>query len=158
MTSDRTVAMTASAAADNIIKSFEACRLAAYMPTPQDVPTIGWGTTRYADGKPVKMGDTCTQARADKLLSDGVAVVAARVDAMLHGAKTSQAQFDALVSLAYNIGVRGLGGSTLLQKHIAGKYDEAAKAFASWRFQAGKPLNGLIRRRAAEALLYRGAE
>jgi len=53
--------MTPSSKCIDFIKSFEQCRLTAYMPTPRDRPTIGWGTT----GPDVRMGMTWTQAQAD---------------------------------------------------------------------------------------------
>lgn len=142
------------------IKGFEKCRLKAYMPTPNDRPTIGWGTT----GPDVKMGMTWTQERADERFARDVADFAAGVAHELGGAPTTQAQFDALVSFAYNVGLdqdadnlaEGLGDSTLLRKHKAGDYAGAAAEFAKWNKQAGKVLNGLTRRRAGEAAIYRG--
>ena len=84
------------------------------------------------------------------------------VNLLLDGKPTTQAQFDALVSFAYNVGLdidddtiaEGLGDSTLLKKHLAGDYAGAQAAFASWKYNDGKVMNGLVRRRAAEAALY----
>lgn len=142
--------MTPSAEIVEFIKSFEACRLTAYMPTPYDVPTIGWGST----GPDVKLGMKWTQAQADERFARDLAAFAGGVTGRLMGAATTQAQFDAMVSLAYNIGLGGFASSTLLRKHRAGDYDGAAAQFVRWNKQAGKVLNGLTRRREAEALLY----
>ena len=70
-------------------------------------------------------------------------------------APTTQAQFDAMVCLAYNIGVNAFQRSTVLRRHNAGDYAGAAAAFAMWNKGGGKVLKGLVRRRAAEAALYR---
>ena len=140
--------------ARDLIKSFEACRLKAYLPTPNDVPTIGFGAT----GPDVKLGLTWTQAQADARFDADLAKFAAKVSALIGDAPTTPAQFGALVSLGYNIGTGqgGLATSTLLRLHKAGKYTEAAAEFGRWNKQAGKVLNGLTRRRAAETALYMG--
>lgn len=136
----------------DFIKGFEACRLKAYMPTPNDVPTIGWGST----GPDIKMGMTWTQAQADSRFARDLATFGAKVSAQLGNAPTTQDQYDAMTSLAYNIGVNAFSTSTVLRKHKAGDYPGAATAFGMWNKQAGKVLNGLTRRRAAEAHMYAG--
>jgi len=71
------------------------------------------------------------------------------------GGKMTQGQFDALVSFAFNLGIGALAKSTLLKKHLVGDYAGAAREFAKWKFGGGKVLAGLVKRRAAEARLYR---
>lgn len=144
--------MTPSIRCIDFIKSFEKCRLTAYMPTPKDRPTIGWGTT----GADVHMGMTCSQAWADDRFAHDLAQFGAGVLAALGGAPTTQDQYDACVSLAYNIGVSHFQSSTVLRDHKAGDYAGAAAAFGMWNKQAGVVLNGLTRRRAAEAHMYAG--
>ena len=140
--------MNISDAGLSLIKSFEGCRLTAYLPTPQDVPTIGYGSTRG-----VTLGDTCTQAEADQMLredcSEAEGCVSMAVDVDL-----TQHQFDALVSLVFNIGCGAFRGSTLLKLLNAGDFDAAQHQFSRWDKQAGKVLAGLTRRRAAEAALF----
>lgn len=144
--------MTPSKTCEEFIKSYEQCRLKAYMPTPNDVPTIGWGST----GPDVKLGMTWTQEQADKRFARDLADFAAGVARRVDPAKTTQKQFDAMTSLAYNIGLAGFGKSTVLRRHNAGDFAGAADAFGMWVKQAGKTLNGLVRRRVAEAAMYRG--
>lgn len=144
--------MTPSAACADLIKSFEACRLKAYMPTPNDVPTIGWGST----GPEIRMGLTWTQEQADARFAADLDHFGARVSVELGSVPTTQAQFDAMTSLAYNIGIGAFEKSTVLREHKAGNFDAAASAFSLWTKQAGKVLNGLVRRRTAEARMYRG--
>lgn len=133
------------------IKNYEKCRLRAFLPTPNDVPTIGWGRT-----KGVKLGMTQTQAEADADFDADIAERAAFINDKLDGCATTQDQFDAMLSLAYNIGLDAFAGSTVLRKHKAGDYAGAADAFGMWVKQAGKTLAGLVTRRAAEARIYRG--
>jgi len=143
-----------SAACISLIKSFEGCRLTAY-PDPAtggDPWTIGWGAT----GPGIRKGVVWTQAQADARLVSDVKRFAVEVETLLGGAPTAQHQFDALVSFAYNVGAANLGKSTLLKRHKAGAYGAAAEQFGKWIHANGKVLNGLVRRRAAEAAMYRG--
>lgn len=131
------------------VKTFEQCRLVAYKPTPRDVPTLGWGST----GPDIHLGMSWTQADADERFAVDFARFALAVTKALTG-ETNQNQFDALTSLAYNIGLRNLGNSTLLKKHNAGDHEGAALEFPKWDLQAGTVLQGLVRRRAAEQAIY----
>jgi len=132
------------------VKNFEKCKLTAYMPTPNDKPTLGWGST----GPDIKLGMRWTQEQADARFTADANKFAAGVTALLTG-PTRQDQFDAMFSLAYNIGLAAFKGSTVLRKHNAGDYTGAANAFVMWNKQAGKVLNGLTRRRLDEAEIYR---
>ena len=90
----------------------------------------------------------------DDRLAKDVASFAAKVSAVIGGAPTSQNQFDAMVSFAYNVGVTNLANSTLLRLHKAGDFAGAQQQFGRWNKAAGKVLPGLTKRRAAEAALY----
>lgn len=150
-----------SPACKALVKRYESCRLRVYKPTPQDVPTIGWGST----GRDVFLGmKDWTQVQADARFERDIAMFAAGVDHIVGVAQTTQGQFDALVSFAYNVGLdddadkiaEGLGDSTLLCQHLQGLYLQAQAEFAKWNKQKGKVLNGLTVRRAAEAAMYAG--
>lgn len=146
-----------------LMHGFENCKLTSY-PDPGSKDgkpwTIGWGST----GPDIGPGMTWTQQQCDDRFARDLAKFEDGVTRLLGGAPTTQSQFDALVSLAYNIGLdedadtiaEGLGDSSLLKKHRAGDYAGAAAAFASWKFNDGRVMNGLVRRRAAEAKLYGG--
>jgi len=142
--------MTPSKACEALIKGFEQCRLTSYMPTAHDVPTIGWGST----GPDIHMGMTWTQEQADARFATDLNRFANSVEAMLAGSKTTQGQYDAMCSLAYNIGAENFRKSTLRRLHLAGKSDQAAAQFDVWNKQAGVVLKGLVRRRAAEKAMY----
>lgn len=137
-----------------LIKEFEGLRLKAY-PDPAtngDPWTIGVGHT----GPNVRPGLVITEAQADDFLRKDVGRFEKAVNRL--APITTQDQFDALVSLAFNVGEGNLASSTLLRMHNAGNYDGASNQFARWNKAAGKVMTGLTRRRAAEAKLYRGAE
>lgn len=145
--------LTVSPRGIKLLHSFEGCRLKAY-PDPGSKDgnpwTIGWGST----GPGIGPGVVWTQAQADARFAADLAKFAWRVAALLDGVPTTQSQFDALVSLAYNIGVNALAGSTVLRRHKAGDYAGAQAAFAMWNKNDGKVMKGLVNRRAAEAELY----
>jgi GH24 family phage-related lysozyme (muramidase) len=98
---------------------------------------------------------TITQEEAERLLANRLErEFEAGVLKMIGDAPTTENQFSALVSLAYNIGVGALGRSTVLKRHLDGDYEGAAKAFAMWNKGGGRVLKGLVRRRKEEADLY----
>lgn len=134
-----------------LIKSFEKCVLRAYLPTADDVPTIGYGHT-----KGVQMGDTCTQEQADAWFLEDVAWAEECVTKAVTSQLT-QNEFDALVSLCFNIGCGNFGKSTLVKLLNSGDYDAASLEFRRWDKQRGTVLAGLTRRRAAEERLFETA-
>lgn len=147
--------MIPSKAAFDTIKRFEGCKLAAY-PDPgtgNDPWTIGWGAT----GPGISRGVTWTQPQADDRLESDVTKFALGVDALLQGKPTTQPQFDAMVSFAFNVGLGNLKTSTLLSMHLAGNYQGAAAQFLRWNKAAGHVMAGLTKRRQAEAALYASA-
>lgn len=136
-----------------LIKSFEACVLTAYQDSI-GVWTIGWGNTQYENGVSVKKGDKITQQRADELFKLILSRLESGTYALLKQ-KVNSNQFSALVSFAYNCGLKNLRSSTLLQKVNSNPSDPTIRnEFAKWDKAGGKVLRGLTRRRKAEADLY----
>lgn len=151
--------LSASQRCLDLIHSFETLKLVAYKDpgSRNGLPiTNGWGTTIDENGGSIPLGAAWDKAKADRLFARDFAKFQDRVRKLLGSAPTTQGQFDALVSFAYNVGdgEGGLKTSTLLRMHKAGDYAGAAGQFARWNKNDGKVLNGLIRRRAAEAALY----
>ena len=157
--------MGASKRGVDLIHSFEALQLKAYKDpgSKNGLPiTCGWGSTTDLQGNPIKLGAVWTKEYADAKFAQDLAAFESGVNTLLQGKPTTQNQFDALVSIAYNIGLdidaddkaEGLGDSTLLRRHKAGDFVGAQAAFASWNKNDGKIMKGLVRRRAAEAALY----
>lgn len=143
---------TTSQVGINLITSFEDLKLNAY-DDGVGVWTIGFGTTVYPNGVKVKRGDTCTKAEAVSFFEHDLR----RFEAAVNGAvkvPLTQSQFDALVSLTYNIGENAFKSSTLLKKLNAKDYVGAADQFPRWNKGGGKVMKGLVRRRAAERELF----
>ena len=134
----------------NLIKHFEGFRACTYR-CPAGIKTIGYGTTnpRYA-----KDGATVTQAEAERILAADLVVYEIAVSQLLKGHIVKQARFDALVCFTYNVGLHALKNSTLLKKYLAGDVNGAAQEFYRWNKANGKELQGLTRRRKAEAHLF----
>ena len=136
-----------------LIKTFEGCLLNAYL-CPAKVWTIGYGSTQYLDGKPVKPGDKITQQQAEELLIDTVNIFAQGVEKLIK-VELNDNQFSALVSFAFNLGIGNLQKSTLLKKVNENPNNHMIRTeFAKWNKAGGKVLNGLTRRRNAESQLY----
>lgn len=140
--------MKTGTAGIELIKSIEKLRLAAYMPTPNDRPTIGYGCTTG-----VKMGDTCTPEQAEQYLRNDLETAEFAVTDLV-SVPLNQNEFDALVSFAFNLGHGNLQSSTLLKLLNMGDRRGAAMQFNKWCFQKGIKLNGLVKRRAAERELF----
>jgi len=136
-----------------LIKEFEGCKLLSYK-CPAGVWTIGIGSTRYADGSPVKANQALpNEGAALMLLTKTVAAYEHTVNTV--GVELTQNEYDALVSLCYNIGSGNFVSSTLVKMLKAGEpKSEVAKQFLRWDKAGGKPLAGLTRRRNAEAELF----
>lgn len=134
----------------NFIKGFEQLRLKAYPdPGTGGKPwTIGWGHT-----KGVMQGDRITQEQAEQFFSDDLAVFELTVNSAIKRPMT-QNQFDAMVSLAFNIGGPNFAQSTLVKKFNAGDVQGAADQFPRWKFANGNEMLGLIKRRAAEREMF----
>lgn len=107
--------MKTSKSGFDIIKKWESCRLKAYLCSAK-VWTIGWGHT-----KGVKPGDTCTQEQADRWLLEDVIVFENFVSRYFKN--VNQNQFDALVSLCYNIGPGNLYKSSVKVAVLANPND-----------------------------------
>lgn len=133
-----------------LIKEFEKLRLVAYRPTPDDVLTIGWGST-----KGVTQGMQITEEEADERLIADLADAQACVNKRCTGIAITQNQYDALVSLVFNIGCGAFSGSTLLKLLLDGDDVGACDQLLRWNKQGHKTLAGLTRRRLAEQELFR---
>lgn len=134
----------------DLIRQFEGERLSAYL-CPAGIPTIGVGHT----GPDVHMGMRITAAQSEALLKQDLAKFETGVEKLVTHPIT-QDQFDALVSFSFNLGLGALKGSTLLKKLNAGDFQGASNEFSKWVNAGGQRLQGLVRRRAAEQMLFRG--
>jgi GH24 family phage-related lysozyme (muramidase) len=144
-----------------LIKEFEGCHLSAY-PDPLhgwDVATIGYGTTRYQDGRKVKQGDKITVIEADRLLLEEVERIAKHLYGKIpYWNDMLTTQQSALISFAYNLGsgFYGTAGFETISKRLREK-DWAAvpDALLLYRNPGTNVEAGLKRRRIAEGKLWR---
>ncbi len=130
-----------------LVKTFEGCKLTAYL-CPAGVPTIGYGRTTG-----VKLGQKITQAQADAWVVSEYDEFEAKVRRIVTVPLTDN-QLGALTSFAYNLGTGALASSTLLRLLNAGDYAGAAAQFGRWNKAGSKVLAGLTKRRTAEAALF----
>jgi len=130
-----------------LIKKFEGCELTSYQDSV-GVWTIGFGHT-----KGVKRGMIVTQAEASRMLEDELTEYEGYINDYIK-VDLEQHQFDALVAWVYNLGPTNLKKSTLLKELNSGSFRNVPKEIRRWNKAGGRVLNGLIRRREAEALLF----
>ena len=136
-----------------LIKEFEGFSSVAYL-CPAKIPTIGYGNTFWEDGRKVRLGEQISKTKALELLEFVANKDFASKIYPLIKVEVNQNQFDAMVSLTYNIGVGAFSSSTLLRKVNAKDFIGASNEFLKWDKAGGKPLSGLTRRRQREKELF----
>lgn len=156
--------MKISREGEKLIHKWESLKLKGYL-CPAKKPTIGWGHTEaaggsinYADGTKttkVILGKSITEAEANRIFSEDIAIFERHVLSALRGAEVNQHQFDALVSLCYNIGPVAFARSTVVKRIRRGDYNGVPAAFMMWVMAGGKKLQGLVNRRRDEVLHWR---
>ena len=134
-----------------LIKHFEGCRLEAYL-CPAGVPTIGYGHTGG-----VSMGDVIDQEAAEAYLIEDLEEFEGYVNSMVEIA-LKQNEFDALVAWVFNLGPCNFKESTLLNRINYGPLSDVPAQIQRWNRSGGKVLEGLVKRRAAEAALWQGLD
>jgi lysozyme len=130
-----------------LIKKFEGVRYEAY-DDGVGVWTIGVGHT-----KGVMKGDKIDDRQVDQFLREDLESAEYAVNSLVK-VELRQSQFDALVSLVFNIGSGAFASSTLLKLLNKGRPEMAADQFPRWNMAGGKVMRGLVTRRAAERLLF----
>ena len=140
-----------------MLAEFEGFRSAPYRDSV-GVPTIGYGNTYYLDGRKVKMSDPpISRDEAKKLKMavinrDFAPVVNRLLADQIAKGQITQNMFDALISLAYNIGVGALSKSSVIRHLKNGDKQKAADAFLLWKNAGGKPI--LLKRRQKERAVF----
>jgi len=143
---------------DNIVTllaEFEGFRSKPYLDSV-NIPTIGYGTIKYPDGKKVTMQDSeITKEQAKEYLLHHLREIVLPTFNKNIKVDQNQNQIDALGSLVYNIGASGFSLSTLLKRINAKESIEKIKeAFLMWNKASGKILPGLVKRREKEFQFY----
>ena len=133
----------------SLIKKFEGCELEAY----QDA--VGVWTIGYGHTKNVQEGQVIKQEEAESMLLHELLEYCDYVEKAVE-VDLTQNQFDALVSWTYNLGPSNLNRSTMLKVVNANNMGEVPTQIKRWNKAGGKVLDGLVRRRKAEALMFDG--
>ena len=138
----------------NLIKQFEGLSLKPYLDAV-NIPTIGYGSTYYRDGKKVTLNDKPISQDEANLLLEYIANkdFGDKINTLVK-VELNQNQFDALVSFCYNLGIGNFKSSTLLKKINQADFKGASEEFIKWNKAGGKILDGLTRRRQKEKELF----
>lgn len=143
--------MDAVAVAAALCRRFEGLYLRPYL-CPAGVPTIGYGATRYEDGRPVMLSDPpITRERAEALLQHQIRRQFLPAVRRLCPGADSLPRVAALIDFAFNLGEGNLAASTLRRRVNAGEWDDVPAQLMRWTRAGGRVLRGLVLRRAAEA-------
>lgn len=132
-----------------LIKKYEGFRAQAYK-CPAGIWTCGYGSTKYADGSPVKKGDTITEPKAEALLID---YLIKNVNPYLEPLKLKDCQKSALQSLIYNIGWPSFSRSKCYKALKEKDWPTFIKEY-DWFKGGGKFLLGLAKRRTEELATF----
>lgn len=135
-----------------LIKHFEGLRTKAYR-DGGGVWTIGYGHTAAAGAPIPRAGMEITAQDAMDILARDLGQYERGVSAALKRSPT-QNQFDAMVSLCFNIGIKAFTGSSIVRYFNEGNTKKAAERFLAWNQDNGKVIPGLTRRREAEKALF----
>jgi lysozyme len=108
----------------------------AEIPTKGDVPTIGFGSTRYEDGSKVKMGDKITRARAEVLARNLMSGDERQFAASIPGAKLHPEEFDLYIDFTGQYGIGTWRGSSMRTNIMAGNYVAACHSLLRYKFAA----------------------
>lgn len=109
----------------------------AVIPTKGDVPTIGHGSTKYEDGRPVRMGDRITHERAAVLARNLMTADEKRFAASLPGVTLYQEEFDVYMDFVGQFGIGNWRSSSMRKRLLAGDYSGACNALKLYKFSAG---------------------
>ena len=134
-----------------LCKRFEGFYSRPYL-CPAGVPTIGYGSTHYPNGRAVTLNDPAISKQlAEFLLRKDILARSSAVDKLCRTEEDGQRA--ALIDFAYNLGIGALKNSTLRRRVNAGQWDKVPTELRKWVNGGGRQLPGLIKRRAAEISL-----
>lgn len=144
-------------AGEKLIKEFESLQLTSYVDThgKDNVPiyAIGWGHAGSIDGVKITAGLTITEEKAEELFKADAKIREDKVKKMVTVA-LNQNQFDALVSLAYNVSTDHFIQMLRISELNKGIYDKVPDAMLHFNVADGRILKGLTRRRKMEGELF----
>jgi GH24 family phage-related lysozyme (muramidase) len=109
----------------------------AMIPTKNDVPTVGLGSTSYEDGSKVQLGDRITPVRAIVLASNHISKEEQVFRASLPGVKLHQGEYDLYMDWVYQYGTGAWSRSSMRRHLLAGSYKDACDALLLYKFSGG---------------------
>lgn len=138
-----------------LIKKYEGFSAKPYL-CPAGVWTIGYGNTKYLDGRKVQKTDPAISEQAAEQLLELTVLKeflpkALSLSPLL---KDHPNKLAAVLSFCYNLGAGAYANSTLRKKINASQFEQASKEFGKWVMASGKKLNGLVKRRAEEQAVF----
>lgn len=140
-----------------LCRRFEGLRLSPYL-CPAGVPTIGFGATRYENGRAVRLSDLpITRERAEALLQWQLRAVVLPAVLRLCPGVQGAGLLAALMDFVFNLGEGRLAASTLRRRVNAGELDLVPAELRKWVYSKGRKLAGLVARREAAIALIEGA-
>ncbi|MCT2398541.1 glycoside hydrolase family protein [Novosphingobium mangrovi (ex Huang et al. 2023)] len=138
------VLLTVSASGFAAWQVHEGLTTTAVIPTKGDVPTIGHGSTRYEDGRKVKMGDTITRERAAELARNLMDADARKFSATIPGVYLTQGEFDLYNDFVGQYGLGNWRASSMRRNLLRGDYVAACQSLLKWRKAAGYDCSTLV--------------
>ncbi|MGH8436108.1 MAG: lysozyme [Pseudomonas sp.] len=136
-----------------LARRFEGLYLRPYL-CPAGVPTIGYGATRYLDGRAVTLNDPpITRVVAEVMLLDQVRTIYLPAVLKLCPGIDTPERLAAIIDWTFNLGAGSLRASTLRKRVNAGRWGDVPAEIRKWNRGGGRVLRGLVLRREAEAAL-----
>lgn len=130
-------ALTLSAAGLVGIVTSESYTEKAIVPTKNDRPTVGFGSTYHETGAPVRMGDKTTPVRALIVAASHISAEEAIFRKSLPGVRLYQAEYDTYVDWVYQYGSGAWSSSSMRRELLAGNYAAACNAMLRYKFSGG---------------------
>ncbi|HET8883013.1 MAG TPA: glycoside hydrolase family protein [Solimonas sp.] len=131
--------LTMSAAGFAAWKANEQFAPAPMIPTRGDVPTIGYGSTHYEDGRPVRLTDPAiSRQRAEQLARNILSDDERRFRESLPDVYMTQGEYDLYLDFVGQYGIGNWRKSSMRRLLLDGEYAQACEALLAWRKQAGR--------------------
>lgn len=116
----------------------------AVVPTKNDRPTVGYGSTFWEDGRPVKMGETITPVRALKVAQAHITKEETIFRKSLPGVTLSQAEYDIYMDWVYQYGTGRWNTSSMRNLLLKGDYRGSCRAMLEYKYSGGYDCSTLI--------------
>ena len=116
----------------------------AVIPTKNDRPTLGYGSTFWEDGRPVKMGETVTPVRALQVAHAHLTMEEHAFRKSLPGVTLSQTEYDIYMDWIYQYGNGAWAGSSMKSELLKGNYVTACSSMLKYKYSGGYDCSTLV--------------